>query len=142
MKRFWALAILMAFLLCGCGKTPKQTAQDFINACENGDFKKAAGMVYRDGKFLTERNTDLKIGFGVSSFNRYSGISEKEHVSYKLSPREPVFEAGNPNKCRVCVLTGYFRNGEQTPFYTKEVAWTMEKIDGNWVITGKSSDWE
>ena len=147
MKRFGALAILTALILCGCGNTPKQAAQDFITACTKGDYKKAAGMVYRDGEFLTERNTNLRIGSRVSGFHKFFdgkiwSARKDDQVRYKLSPRDPVFETGNPNKCRVCVITTIFRDGKQIPTSTTEVAWPLEKVNGKWVITGYASYWE
>ena len=139
MKRFGALAILTALVLCGCGNTPKQTAQDFITACSNGNYKKAAGMVYWNGEFLNEIFPELRIGSYASCFHNFSA-DRNERIMYKLSPRDPVFEAGNPNKCRVCVMTKRFRNGREIE--TKEVAWPLEKVNGRWIIIGKASDWE
>ena len=119
--------IMLAIVVSGCGeKSPKDTVEEFIEACEDHDFEEAASMVYDSysGKCISaddyrlpyiagdETHGSIYVNFsamlsdGRADFGTYPlGTGETNGTEkYEVSPREVIFDKNNPNKCVVLVF--------------------------------------
>ena len=159
------------FILGSRSNSPKVVVKAFITACEHHHYDKASKMVYnsRQGKCETSDYYALPYIAGeettgtISEHRIRESILSGELISYDLkigktygnekywcSPREPIIDNKNPNKCVVFVfaeqkekyyIDEYKNDGKKYDMplsYTptkKEVEWKLEKIEGRWMIT-------
>ena len=167
-KKF--LTVLLCFLslaFFGCGEdSPKEVVKSFISACEQHNYAQASKMVYnqRSGECETKDYDLLPYIAGDETHGVISGCYAHWDVHYYIgtttgtekywiSPKEPIINKDNPNKCTVFVFAerkektytcnniGAKDYGKTEPIppqcaYSKnEVEWELEKINGKWMIT-------
>jgi len=163
-KTFICFAFFLVLVFSGCGgNSPKEVVKSFISACESHNYKKASKMVYnsKSGKCETENYDELPYISGDEthghyyertmlmtindSITRYIGKTNGTE-KYWVSPKEAIIDKDNPNKCIVFVFAErrektYTCDGKTKPvpsdlaYSKKEVEWTLEKINGEWMIT-------